>query len=324
MTLGILDLPSEILEHILSLLRPDLASLVELSSVCSRFRTVCSGLAVPVHIPVTEGMLHILNNRQIPVSTLCNREPAMFVRDQIEQLNTRRLVAAELVAQDYLTNTNVLSPHYVAVLEHLSAQCKASLKHLLVNLDLERERENRLSFRCVRIVVSFKNLTFLSVAFTPNMELQQQILRRRDGQKMIKNMVDNLPKLNSLYLFCCPADKLVIHSESLEKLHVYKSEFTRIGEFRTPALRKLVMHNMLEEFVTRLKYNYANDGRGASNGLFGPIYDGCPVLDSFNSVDLSCLRCHNFSREEWCYWALNLCVKKYRKLLTQSQDYATE
>ena len=112
------DLPPEIVEKILLLLRPDLDRVVGLASVCKVFRVAAFNIPVTLHIPVPDDTLDILSVNAIPVETLVNRAPAMFVGDQIRALNLRRLRSAEIDASDYLTNRGELSPHYV-VSSHL-------------------------------------------------------------------------------------------------------------------------------------------------------------------------------------------------------------
>ena len=107
------DLPPEILERILLILRPDLERVVGLASVCKVFRVAAFSIPVTVHIPVPDDSLKILASNAIPVGTLVNRAPAMFVGDQIRALNLHRLKSAEIDASDYLTNRGELSPHYV-------------------------------------------------------------------------------------------------------------------------------------------------------------------------------------------------------------------
>ena len=107
------DLPPEILEKILLLLRPDLDQIVGLASICKVFRAAALSVPVTLHIPVPDGTLDVLSGNAIPVESLVNRAPAMFVGDQIRALNLRRLRSAEIDAADYLTNRGELSPHYV-------------------------------------------------------------------------------------------------------------------------------------------------------------------------------------------------------------------
>ena len=47
--------------------------------------------------------------------------------------------------------------------------------------------------------------------------------------------------------------------------------------------------------------------------LFDAIHDGCPAIESFNSVDLSFLRQHQMTKKEWSYYALRACVRYYKK-----------
>ena len=86
MSATILDLPPEILEHIFRFLRPNLEELLALSHVCSQFYSATSFVSVPIHIPLTDGQLKWMAYRAIPVDTLCNREPTMFVKYQVLRL----------------------------------------------------------------------------------------------------------------------------------------------------------------------------------------------------------------------------------------------
>ena len=42
------------------------------------------------------------------------------------------------------------------------------------------------------------------------------------------------------------------------------------------------------------------------------LYQGCPELDFFNTVHVGVLRPHNLTQEQWCTYALRLCVRKYQ------------
>ncbi len=329
-TTSILDLPQEILEAVFTLLSPDLDDLVALSSVCRQFRFACAGvpLRAALHVPVPDPRLDVLSSRGFPVEVLCCREAAMFVGYQIERLNLSRLRTAELVANDYITGRHELSPHYVRVLDRVSSRAAGSLRHLLANLDMKREGPGGLmgDFRCVRLVTSFKNLTFLSVAFTQGIELQQKVTGRDDGQKVLSGIVDGLPKLKSLYIFCCATDRLKLKSESLEKLHIYKSEFAAVRELKAPKLRKFMFHNSLAEYFAKVEANQPGErggenegggggGCGEAGALFSILYEGCPELESFNGVNLGCLKGRGLGKAEWCYYAVALCFKKYRSQL---------
>lgn len=98
-------------------------------------------------------------------------------------------------------------------------------RHLMLNVDLVCSTE---SFRSANVVLTFRNLTFLSLNFNQTIELKEKIERTTRGQRMIKTVTDNLKKLKTLYLFYCPTDRLIIHSKSIERLHIYKSEFAGI------------------------------------------------------------------------------------------------
>jgi hypothetical protein len=305
----LLRLPPELLESILRLVRPDLGELLALAQVCSSFRRAAFNVPVALHIPISDGRLKLMANRQIPVSSLCNREHVMFIKYQILQLNVRRLEYAELVSNDYVRNKCELCPHFIEVLHYIMKHSASSLRSLIVNLDLVRNRAGEL--RSAVIVCTFKNLTFLSITFTNRLELQQRILRQNQAQVLIRTITDNLKKLATLYIHYCPTDELIIHSESLVRLHIYRSDFVAIKELRAPKLQKLMFQSSLLEFFNQAR-RQSEEGKSLHKDIFKILYDGCPQLESFNTVEIGCLREHNLSREEWCYYALKLCLKKYR------------
>ena len=300
-SLQITDLPPEILEVIFSYLQLNLQGLLELAMVCRAFRNVVYRVPIPVKIPVQDKCLEVLRHHQIPALALCNREPSLFVKYQVGQLNLRRLVSAQLVANDYLAKTNKvdLSPHYVEILEHLSRFSHKTLRHLMVNVDLMLMPGSKDKFRCADIITRFKNLTFLALHFTQQIELQQRILGLNSAQGLIQDIVSQLKKLKMLYIFVCPTRNLVIHSESLEKLCIYKSEFVRIEDIRTPKLKSLMFHNGLGEFFRKAREDREMGVKFLNGGLFRLIYNGCPNLDFFNTVYIGVLRQHDLSQEEW-------------------------
>lgn len=313
---SILDLPPELLELILSYERPDLARIVSLSSVCRQFRRPALNLLIPLQIPVSDPILSILSSHCVPIHTLASRSPAMFVKYQILELNLDRLRSADLLANDYLTERrrDELSPHYLQILQHLSS-CPAtsSLRQLLLNVDLVQSPHDG-SFRCLDLVSSFTQLTFLSLSFTQHIELQQRVLQRNDAQYVIKKLTERLKKLKSLYVISCPTDKLVIRSESLERLHIYRSEFAAISELRTPRLRRLMFHESLNAFFHKIQGDYhSKKGASLHRGLFGILYDGCPGLESFNTVDVRGLRDANTSREDWSRYMFMRTWRKYQQ-----------
>ena len=315
---SLLDLPPEILERILCLLHPNLERLVEFSQVCRLFRSVAYSIPVPVHIPLSEGRLELFRQRDIPVSTLANREPAVFVNDQIYVLNLRRLVTAELNYDDYLTNKPELDPHYVDLLTFLVKNSSQSLKELAVRLDLVSYHNGL--FRCGEIVSQFRNLTFLSMAFNQQIEIQQKLYNRDEGQRLIKLLLENLGKLKNLYIFSCPTDSLVIHSESLERLHIYRSEFAGIQELKTPGLRKLMFHSNLREFFSKSRSGHDAESAKKNNKRLYEILYECPSLEYFNQCDLGVLKSHKLNRERWCHYANILIVSKYHELYGQAQE----
>lgn len=323
--MNITDLPPEILETIFCYLQLNLQGLLELAMVCRTFRDVAYSVPVPVKIPLQDKPLQVMREHHIPVSSLCNREPSLFVKYQIGQLNLRRLTHAQLVAGDYLAKTNMveLSSHYLEILEHLTIFCSGTLKHLMVNVDLlpphrqiQDHRRHRPTgsegFRCADLIGKFKHLRFLAVHFTHQIELQQRVLGRNSAQKMLMQIVADLKSLRTLYVFVCPTNELIIHSESLEKLCIYKSEFVHIKELITPNLRSLMFHNGLHEFFRKAREDREMGVKFLNGGLFKVIYQGCPKLDFFNTVYVGVLRPHNLSQEEWAQYALKLCIRKYQ------------
>lgn len=320
----ILDLPPELLELILGLERPSLSRALSLSSVCRQFRGPALNHPVPLHIPTTDECLQVLSGHRIPIGTLCNHEPAMFVKYQILELNLSRLSSAELLSNDYLThscNKHELSPHYLEVLAYVAQQAGSSLRQLLLNLDLVQNPRDG-SYRCLDLVSSFTHLTFLSVSFTQHIELQQRVMRRSDGQYVLKKICERLKNLKSLYITSCPTDKLVLRSDSLERLHIYRSEFAAIQELRTPKLRKLMFHESLREFFNKVQGDYnSRKGRSLHKGLFGVLFDGCPNLEAFNMVDIRGLRDGSTTREDWCRYMFMRTWRKYQQLV--QTDVAT-
>ncbi|TRY61069.1 hypothetical protein TCAL_09261 [Tigriopus californicus] len=304
---SILDLPPEILEDIFQILHPNLIRLTELAQVCSLFRLVAYNIPIGLHIPVNESKFQFLSSRAIPITTLSNREPAMFVKEQILGLNIKRLISAQVVSNDYQANKLHLSPHYLQILNHLAKWSQSSLRHLFANLDLLRLNNDQ--FRCSAIVLSFQNLTFLSIAFNRHIELQQKVLNQTEGGNMIQEICAGLKKLKSLYIFSCPSSQLVIKSPTLEKLHIYKSEFVAFKCLETPSLRKFMFLSNMQEFFRSVRSSYLEEKSNLHDGLFGLIYDGCPKLDLFNKVDLRTLRKHDLSRDEWCAVVLRLCLR---------------
>ena len=123
---SILDLPPEVLDYIFDYLQLNLASLLELALVCRQFRSAAYRQSIPVKIPLLDQALQVIVTHQIPVSMLCNREPALFVKYQIGQLNLRRLNSAQLVASDYLAKSNnvQLSPFYIEICLNNFIKCK--------------------------------------------------------------------------------------------------------------------------------------------------------------------------------------------------------
>ena len=78
----ILDLPLEILEHIFSYLHLSLYSMMEIAIVCSKFRFAALKCPVPIRLPLQDRQLHLVSKYKIPVSSLYNEQPALYVNYQ--------------------------------------------------------------------------------------------------------------------------------------------------------------------------------------------------------------------------------------------------
>ena len=70
---------------------------------------------------------------KIPVNTLCNVQPSMYVSDQLCYLNLQRLSEAQLVANDYLSKSKktTLSPQYWTLLRYLHP-CNNTIKGIQI------------------------------------------------------------------------------------------------------------------------------------------------------------------------------------------------
>ena len=156
--------------------------------------------------------------------------------------------------------------------------------------------------------------------FTPQIELQQRIFGTNSTQDFISQITSSLTHLKTLYVFVCPTQNLTITSKSLEKLCIYKSEFVDIKELNTPNLRTLMFHNGLAEFFRKAREDREMGVKYLHGGIFRVIYNGCPLLDFFNSVYVGILRKHNLSQKEWSQYAMKLCVRKYQF----DKDFAAE
>ena len=357
-TLSILDLPPEVLDYIFEYLQLNLTGLLELALVCRQFRNAAYRQSIPVKIPLQDEVLRVIVHNHIPVNMLCNREPALFVKYQIGQLNLRRLNSAQLVANDYLAKSNkvLLSPFYIEILDHLTKFSNTSLRSLMLNVDLQvsvercicssitsnveipskehsggsknivqlpkqpNSTKTHIHYRCADFICSFKNLTYLAMHFTPQIELQQRILGTNCAQDIISQITSSLVRLKTLYIFVCPIQNLKITSNSLEKVCIYKSEFVDIKEMNTPKLKTLMFHNGLAEFFRKAREDREMGVKYLNGGLFKVIYNGCPQLDFFNSVYVGILRKHNLSQKEWSHYAMKLCVRKYQ----YDKDFAAE
>ena len=176
----------------------------------------------------------------------------------------------------------------------------------MANADLVRYANG--TFRCVELLCNFGNLLFLSLTFNTIMELQQKVRGRDDGQTVVKELVERLKKLKTLYIFHCPSDKIVIKSESLERLHIYRSEFAAFEDLHAPKLRTIMFQGHARE---------VDDGAPSLAGrrsLLEIIFDGCPALEQLNNVSLvPRQRDRDVGRSAWCRDVRQVCFKKYNE-----------
>ena len=320
MSATILDLPLEVLEMIFSYLHLNLQDLMELTQVCRKFRVAVLSCPIPIRLPLQDEQLLIVSKYQIPISSLYNEQPSLYVQYQVSALNMNmcRLHEAQLVANDYLPKSNLtqLSPHYMAILLYLTV-AKNSLRKLIVNVDLSTEDINKKSYNCAKIIGQFKNLRFLSLHFTAQIELQEKIKAVKTSQENIqKNFIQyllcKLPKLKTLYINSCPVHELSIKSSSLEKLCLYKSEFVNLKYLNTPKLKTLMFHEGMNKFFKKIRENELAGVKSQSSQLdiFKVIYHGCPNIENFNNGHLGVLKPYNLTEENWCQNALKICYKR--------------
>ena len=94
----------------------------------------------------------------------------------------------------------------MAILEHLSIVSPNSLKKLIINVDLmtEEHRYNKTrTYTCARLISKFKNLVFLSLHFTAQIELQEKIRSLSTSQENIQKnfiafLLQKMPQLKQL------------------------------------------------------------------------------------------------------------------------------
>ena len=71
-------------------------AVIELASVCHRFRAAVFCCPIPIRLPLSDQQLHLMRSYKIPVISLCNVQPSMYVSDQLSHLNLQRLEEAQL------------------------------------------------------------------------------------------------------------------------------------------------------------------------------------------------------------------------------------
>ena len=118
---SLVDMPLEILVEIFSYLHLNLSDLMDLASVCHKLRAAAFCCPIPVRLPLSDQKLQLMKTYKIPVKSLCNVQPSMYVAYQLAHLNLNRLMEAQLVANDYLSKSKktILSPQYWTLLRHI-------------------------------------------------------------------------------------------------------------------------------------------------------------------------------------------------------------
>ena len=94
---------------------------MELASVCHKFRSAAFCCPIPVRLPLSDQRLQLMRTYKIPIKSLCNVQPSMYVAYQLASLNLNRLTEAQLVANDYMSKSKktILSPQYWTLLRHI-------------------------------------------------------------------------------------------------------------------------------------------------------------------------------------------------------------
>ena len=79
----ILDLPVEILEYIFSYLHLNLSTMMEIATVCSKFRMAVLTCRIPIRLPLDDQQLHLVSKYKIPILNLYNEQPALYINYQV-------------------------------------------------------------------------------------------------------------------------------------------------------------------------------------------------------------------------------------------------
>lgn len=198
----------------------------------------------------------------------------------------------------------------------------------MLNVDLSKtiNSDRQASFKSALYCVQFTNLTFLSLHFTPQIELNEKLEGNEASQKIIQEefinvILKKLPKLKKLYLHACPIQQLVIHSDTLEKLCIYRAEFLELKELKTPKLKVLMYHEGLRQFFKHFEAKrLASINTKENYDVFEVIYEGCPNIQLFNSVPLTNVRHFHPSKKDWCNTALTISLRRYQKVFNSGTD----
>ncbi len=195
----------------------------------------------------------------------------------------------------------------------------------MLNVDLSKfiDSNRQAGFKSAQFIMQFRNLTFLSLHFTPQIELNEKLEGTESSQKFIQHqfldsILAHCSKLKKLYLYACPIQRLTVRSDSLEKLCIYRAEFLELKELRCPKLKVLMYHDGLIHFFKH--YEAKRQSQRQNYDVFERIYDGCPVIQEFNSIPVGNVRHFHPGKKEWCLATLTICAKRYQKLFNSGSD----
>ena len=200
--------------------------------------------------------MHILGVFFTPTHPCLNFIYSLFIaKDRISWTPVFPLDLPTYIPEDLLLGINIWGWHKKSHFEFYLEYPEISSPVLMVNVDLSKtiDTDRQAVFKSAEFCGQYMNLTFLSLHFTPQIELNERLEGNETSQKFIQEKFINiilkkLPKLKKLYLHACPIQQLVIKSNTLEKLCIYRSEFLEIKQISAPKLKTLMFHEGLRQF----------------------------------------------------------------------------
>lgn len=322
-TVGIMDLPTEILEKIFTCLSYDLETIKSISRVNSCFQQIGTKIPVIVQIPLSAAHLTWLKRHNVPVRYLFNCEIAAYVCDQIFSLNLCKTKVAKLVGYDYQSRKCEVTPHYLQIVNFLRRQANKSLRRLELNVDLSR---NQRAFTFTGIISQFSGLRSLSIHFSAHIELNERILNSIEAQEFIDVILDNLPSLRVFNIYICPPRRLRISSITLREFGIFKSDSVEITKLDLPNLKKLNIHESTADLFRKIISDRESGGNHLHRNLLALIYDGCPKIRIFNQLRIPAELFQENSRpdkKEWTRLVNKALVKQYR-LVVESENITSQ